>query len=916
MPDFVGNRELRRFYCLGMDLNRPVDALKDLKFATLKNVRTYQAGRLEPRFGLTSLATGTSVIHSIRRLNNPRTSAHTYSVGDGTNLKYGSSGVLTGIDTDYSGDPLALVPYRPTQAPDSWMYVADSLKMRKMDVNGTVHQVGLPQPIVPPTSTVIAQPKFLVGSECEVTTNWSVTGKFSGLATILQYDTTIGGIVYDTGVAGWCSICPVDWGLPLAVVEGSRVTLNAGGGAEEIVTVHSIHPYIPATTIANIIYDSGANGACSIVLSTQASQLETGCMLYNITQDEYAVVQSVAEGFDKLPSVRAVTTGTWVATDSVRSSVSFRCYTVNTQAIGNALQVLALQAAVTTTAGTGTATLNTSAAPVDFTVYADATPVQQDDIMELVFLLSDPAFPTTSRISKIKLMLDIANDPTFTVGYFSKDWTINDTPTNVMTALPFSVNELTRYGIITEPEPFMTAVYYIRIEVTLVAGGAATFVWDSIGIRGSGGLNVPAEGSDYLYRYRARCSTTGAMSNWSPASRYGQYARRNNITITMPQYTAATEADVLDIQRFGGVLPAWHWVGATANSATPTFIDKYPDDIIAANASELQVHYQPWPILSVPVSGVAAANGVAGTTLISSTSTFALSWAPGTQIQIDGIFYTIYRVISTSKLEVVESAGNASGVTWKVPEPIIMGQPLPCMFGPIDDVFFGCGDTTNPQRLYWANSGDPDSTQITFFLDLTSPSEPLQNGVIYNGRVYVWSTERMFVGTHNSDGSWVFNEIPNGKGLYARWAYTGCQGTPGPILYFLGKDGIYATEGGQPVSLTDDDLRPLFPNEGNVGMDVNTIEHPGMVAGTEPYFRLAYYDDYLYFDYPIGSTLVVLLGDSVTPTDNVSKSDANLAKLPSDSITLVDAVSYKFPYLTASLNDNIVLGDSVIVSEV
>jgi hypothetical protein len=225
---------------------------------------------------------------------------------------------------------------------------------------------------------------------------------------------------------------------------------------------------------------------------------------------------------------------------------------------------------------------------------------------------------------------------------------------------------------------------------------------------------------------------------------------------------------------------------------------------------------------------------------------------------------------------------------------------MPCFWGPLNETFFGCGDPVNPQRLYWTNPGDADTTRQTNWLDITTPSEPLMNGVIYNGRCYVWSSERFFqVLPESQDESgavtgWNYVEIPSGKGLWARWAFTNPQSIPGDVLFFLSKDGIYGTDGGSPSDITAEDLRPTFPNEGNVGETVNTVPYPYIIPGANANFRLSYYDDYLYFDYP-DNTLAVVISVSFTDdlnnwADSIASKHYNLGfidtlNLWNDSIT-------------------------------
>jgi len=133
-------------------LNRPLDSVKPSKFPYLKNCRSFTAGQIEPRFGLTDIAeivAGQTPVHSCRRLNDPANSTFTRIVGAGTHLAYGQ-GAFTDLDSGYSGDPLALVPWKPQGSPTSFMYVADRSRMRKVGVTGALHTIGLPAPASEP----------------------------------------------------------------------------------------------------------------------------------------------------------------------------------------------------------------------------------------------------------------------------------------------------------------------------------------------------------------------------------------------------------------------------------------------------------------------------------------------------------------------------------------------------------------------------------------------------------------------------------------------------------------------------------------------------------------------------------------------------------------------------------------------
>lgn len=144
------NDNAQRFDCIGIDLNRPVDSVKPSHFPLLLNVRATQSGNLVPRDGLTDLGevvAGQSPVHSIRRLNDPSASTYTNILGTGTHVAYGpDGGAYTDLDSGYSGNPLALMPYRPESATAAWMYVADSSRMRKVSRAGLLQTIGLAPP--------------------------------------------------------------------------------------------------------------------------------------------------------------------------------------------------------------------------------------------------------------------------------------------------------------------------------------------------------------------------------------------------------------------------------------------------------------------------------------------------------------------------------------------------------------------------------------------------------------------------------------------------------------------------------------------------------------------------------------------------------------------------------------------------
>lgn len=385
------------------------------------------------------------------------------------------------------------------------------------------------------------------------------------------------------------------------------------------------------------------------------------------------------------------------------------------------------------------------------------------------------------------------------------------------------------------------------IRCTVQTNASTTVHLSALTIEGSYGPDVGDIGSDYYYRYRGRSKSTGAKSNCGPPTRYGVRPHRQAVIVSPTQHPDP-QVDVLDIFRFGGSLTQWIYVGSTDNGATPTpFTDTYADSDIA-NAEVLEFNdYQPFPTIDVPHTGTCSVVGTHVTR--TAGDTFNTAWAPGSIININGIDCILYsQPSSTSVLEIQQGLGTLTGVTWYTKQPTILGNPLPCTWGPFQGSEFACGDDYQPGVLYWTNGNDFDSTTDQNQLEVTSPSEPLMNGCMYDSRCYVFSSERLFAIYANPQGpnAYYAQEVPNGKGLYSRWAI--CSG---PLIWFLGRDGIYETAGGSPRSITAQDLSLLFPHDNIEGVAVtlgSATFYPPDMTNTAA-LRLSYADSHVKFDY-------------------------------------------------------------------
>ena len=272
MPDIF--RLPLRMDCKGFNINCPVDRVPPGYFSYLFNVRVTQEGWMEGRPGYTQSIPANSILpsapNSIRRLNDPAElyapKGYTYVGGVGTNLFCGVETAYAQIDTGYSGNPLSLIPFRPNNSPESWMYAYDQNKLVKVRPDGVLRAIG----VVPPgraPSIEYAAPASVDINTGQSASGFSATGISSSPTATDRTNSsgvTIGSILYNSGTTGWCCINPAMM-TPQTFWMGSRMKVILQANSEEVL-VRDVLPAIASTTVGSIIYDSGTSGLCSITL--------------------------------------------------------------------------------------------------------------------------------------------------------------------------------------------------------------------------------------------------------------------------------------------------------------------------------------------------------------------------------------------------------------------------------------------------------------------------------------------------------------------------------------------------------------------------------------------------------------------------------------------------------------------------
>ena len=410
-------------------------------------------------------------------------------------------------------------------------------------------------------------------------------------------------------------------------------------------------------------------------------------------------------------------------------------------------------------------------------------------------------------------------------------------------------------------------------------------------------------GYQWVFAYRNKW--TGARSNPSAPTRVSIDAPKLVVTNGVaqlqvpstpidPQTTNSDLNILIDIYRAGGTLPDYRYVGTADGPGNSLFFDNLGDNEIATAPL--------YPGVLDPITNVyranlyrpfvAAVNAVYsanvdtlnqrgnGTWILNSAANqFDVNWIPGGVISIDNGIYHIFQVISSAQLELVEdvsaSLSNNGHYAWATPTGTLKaGCPLPHIWGPYGTggvagaYIFGCGGShADSGTLYWTNGNDPDSADIANSLIVTSPSEPLRGGCIYDGTPFVFSTERIFrIYPAAQAGQFTVQEVPGGKGLWAEYSLT-VQSTGNPAdqsITWVGKDGIYdwSTSAGL-VSLTDRDLYPFFPHDNQPGVSVETlfpflprvgspsapVNGPDYSPGNMKYHRLCWFMGELFYDF-------------------------------------------------------------------
>lgn len=849
MPEYT--RKPINFTCRGVNLSHPLDTLPPSTFPLLQNVRVNTQGGVCSRPGQAALYPTPlpDEVHSIRRLNNITDSDFIRLIGAGTDLysQTGSADPVL-IDSTYSGNPLSMVRFRPDQSPSPWMYIGDSTQLKKVATDGTVRPVGYAPPVRPPVAELSDSNDPLTLSAMESTVGWSTagTGAPGAPAAFIRVSTTIASVLYDSGSSGWACV------VPNSSIYGDNwmqtgVLIRIGGVEHEWISEASAA--ISAANISTIIYDGvAATGMCTVTLNTNPSELKRNSVI-TIGGTEQVRVLSVSASANGKISFRTSTSITHVVGEAVTGQAAIRVWSAGFATVGAAIDASYINFG----SSTGVALLS-SLNSGDYSKFSNGRKVALTDFIHISLMFDDAAKLTSGR-----LLIDVdASVNDFKRNYYEYEFTPEQLNAGfyAWTELLIPVSEFVRVG--TDLTRDWSTVVKIGVEVTLPASTSAnTFVggWQIIG--GFGPVTPPGTptGSGVFYRHRYRDSTTNARSVPGPATEYPLLPLHQAVLVTVTG-TAQVGVDVIDIERLDPVLqtgttPIWTYVGTVNNPGAGfsiNFSDEAYAQAIATNPALETNVFQPFVRELPSITGIV---NVSGTVIqYVSGDPFPSNLIAGTIIKLGNLPYQFTGQLGSNRLFLSESADNSgSSIAYTIDSPSTFGNPAQ-VFGPLEgesSIFmFAVGDPDSPGTIRWTNGNDLDSTDSINFRELTSPSERLFRGVVWNSYVFVGTRDRLFMLSPALNTSTTFTviELPTKSGPISDYAM--CAGDDG--VYYVGRDGLYRATPYNPTERITDSLYSLFPHEGKAGVLTNSIYYP-IDYSTPSRLRISYADGDLYFDY-------------------------------------------------------------------
>ncbi len=772
----------------------------------------------------------------------------------GNNTGNSAAGTLVGNMNAPQGFGASMLPWRPGQSPQTWMYVSTSGDYQKFSAPGannnvTQYKVGIAEGQIQ-LEAAPGAPIFtnFTGSN----SNWTASGN----ATL----TGDGNILTDTvaGVPLPDPVVPARVSVPVSIpyyVTGSLILANNTTG----LVVQDVLPPIPTATVTAIRYSSGNNGHCQIVTPflpigegptspTTLGALRRGAIVNigNNSSNENVFVLSATSGPNGSAMFECSTNSTRAANDNLTGVQAIIVH----GNISNGQSITQPSVNSNMAVGTGVLSQNLSVNPFVTQLGASGIFPTKDDYVRMTVLAQNAA-----ALTQIQIIFVCDTYSTFT---YTQNALLNLTAGD-LALIEFPISALV-------PSASTASLRgCTQVQVSVTTSAAQAFDISGLCLAGGGLPDIGPTGAPYQYLLIGRSTVTGAQGNPNPTMRYGVSPRRQNVFVPLPAVVDMLPANdpqvnIWDVYRKGGSVTAYRYIGS--GSPGDNFIDKYFDDTALAGKPLPTQNFEPWPSVDVPWN-VTAGGGVSitvtGSQVVVTGTTFPatiLRWLDGTLILLGGqTGYTLRkRPVSLSGtsylLDLIECVGSLAATVLSVNEPIVARQFLPYMWGPDQyGYFYACGDPLRPGVVSFCTPNNPDVTASTDTNEPSTPSEPLMGGGVIGGLSYVSS----------SDGWWSMIPAFSGSKVFAPYKIQCERGAVAPFavatdkshIFFVAKDGVGFHQGGGYQSLTDADLYLLFPHEGVPGVKIirNGVSYYPPDYGRAAEFRLTYLNGFLYFDY-------------------------------------------------------------------
>lgn len=857
-----------RFAFGGVNTRDVPDALPPGKYSVAQNIRSTGSNSIRTRPGYTTLyQAGSNAVTDIRGYSTLLTdSLPRFLSRDANGGVWLDNGSSVGNLAGNAGYGASLITFRPSESPQSWMYIGaegDYQKFSAPDANNVVTQykVGIAEPQNQVEACPLARQFIYFGGG-----NYNLSGNTTGsIAGITRLNDNTGVALLDPAGGAGAGRYSVQVGnnANAAYQSGMLVTI----GANLAPLVEDVIPPIKGNlNIAAIQYVSGNNGNCVIVPTQmplgsetpgaeQLGSLRRGALV-KIGGTETVFVQGLIEGPNSLFAFTASTNNTWTAGANLTGIPTIIVNGNPSSPANQNISSTGVSANFTTGIGAITQTLPTS--PFAMPMFGGVYP-QESDYVHVPLQVSDP-----TQLVQILILFNVdGNNFTNNVFYYtvrpsdfanvlSGNQTVlgsilqaaeNEIIGNLAPAgssppaqgstgnsqwieIAFPVSSLSRLG--DDQSRSLANCNAMQIQVN--TANNITVGLGDVYIGGGAAPDTGNNGSPYMYQCVPLSSLTGVRGNPTPVMRYGCVARRQPVYIKTSALNNAydPQIDTWEVFRYGGSVTSYRFVGTT-----PVGVD-FTDtsyDAAAESGDVLPIdNTEPWPSIDVPYRANNAAAVGPFLTIPGNNNAFPSTitrWLPGTLVQVGGQEAYTLRSRPTSlganngylfHFEECLNTGNQNSVF--VLEPNVARQTLPYLWGPNEQGYmFGCGDPLRPGVLQWCKAFTPDSVPTAYDLELCPPSEPLLGGEVLSGVSLVASSLRWWALYFQSGGNPLYSqvEVPVGRRLAAPFG----KCNDGKLLYFWATDCIAATAGtGAAISLTDTDLYNLFPHGGSSGNNV------------------------------------------------------------------------------------------------